>query len=324
RRGELPPALVPVVLVFPLGFVLLYGLASDLFKPNNFLPVLPFTSLGAAWLLMMGWQRAAALLPGGVRPAVAVAGGLLVSVLAAAPLRGYLRAEVFRSTWDVALERASQEAARLRTPLSAVVEGGGHRSEPRGVAVTPVSDLRAAGALLACSDAELFASERAQGANGDLHRQRLGLGTVIAVAPSLLHAVAGEPVTLVLHPWRVDGVEQLTVAPAGDALQARPTGAYAAGDCLSLVVGPRHLLGAAPHVEIDGTHLPLRNLGTKKLAWSTDRVAVARAPAVVSLRLPAGVTPPPESLRVRLIRWTRAADEAAAPSPPDDAADERQ
>jgi hypothetical protein len=314
RRGDLPPALVPITLVFPLGFVILYGFASDLFKPNNFLPVLPFTSLAAAWLLVAVWEHGSGWIPAGLRTPIGVALGLLVALLAVAPLRGYLSAEVFRSTWDVALERASQEATRLGSPLSVLSEGG-HRSEPRGVAVTPVADLRAAGALLGCSDGELFARTRGEGDGGDLYRERLRLGREIAVEPSLLHAVAGAPLTLVLHPWRVAAVEDLAVAPAGVSLQAHPGGSYSPGDCVSLVIGPRRLLGVAPRLEIDGRQLPLRSLGTKKLAWSSDRVAVSAPPATVSIVLPAGVVAPPGSLRVRLVRWSQTPAEPTSPAP---------
>lgn len=45
-----------MVLAFPLAYTAAYMSQTSFFKPNNFLPVVPFTGLALAWLLNGVWS----------------------------------------------------------------------------------------------------------------------------------------------------------------------------------------------------------------------------------------------------------------------------
>ena len=312
RRRQETTWPVAAIFLFPLSYTVLYCLATDLFKPNNFLLVLPFTALGAAWLGACGWEWGSKRLPLVARTPVAAVCAVAVVLIAAAPTYGYVRDEVFESTWDVALGQAAKEAARLGSPVSVVMEGRGRRAPAKGVAVTPVPRLADAHAALDCSDGALFASA-SPAADGDWRRQRFGSAPAWSFGPSLLRGVTGPPVSLVLHPLRLAATEMLELSPAGGTLEARPRGSYAAGDCVSLTLGPRTGLGADPRLEIDRRELVLRHLGAKRVGWSSNRFAVPSPPSQVRLRLGSGadasVAP-----RVRMLLWKRG--EGAAEAPP--------
>lgn len=312
RRRQETTWPVAAIFLFPVSYSLLYCLATDLFKPNNFLLVLPFTALGAAWLGARAWEWGRSRLPVVARRPVAALCAVAAVIIAAAPTYGYVRDEVFESTWDVALAQAAKEAARLGSPISVVVEGSGRRAPAKGVAVTPVPRLAEARTVLDCSDGALFASA-SPAAAGDWRRQRFGAAPIWSFGPSLLRGVSGPPVSLVLHPLQLAATEMLELTPTEGALAARPRGAYAAGDCLSLTLGPRTGLGADPRLEIDGRELVLRHLGAKRVGWSSDRFAVPSPPSQVRLRLGSGadasVAP-----RVRMLLWRRG--EAAPAAPP--------
>lgn len=75
REGRL------MLAAFPLLYAVTYAVVTTNPSPHNWLPLAPFTALGAAWLGVQGWRRAAARLPERARrPAAAAALALLVAL----------------------------------------------------------------------------------------------------------------------------------------------------------------------------------------------------------------------------------------------------
>ena len=52
-----------MMLVFPPVYLAAYAVQTPYFKANNFLPILPFSALAAAWLLTGLWRWAGDGLP---------------------------------------------------------------------------------------------------------------------------------------------------------------------------------------------------------------------------------------------------------------------
>jgi len=52
-----------IFLSFPFGYSVVYAIVTSLPKSNNYLVLLPFTSLAAAWLLHAAWSGVAERLP---------------------------------------------------------------------------------------------------------------------------------------------------------------------------------------------------------------------------------------------------------------------
>ena len=58
--SEVDRAKRAMFVIFPLIYTLAYAIQTPYFKPNNFQPLVLFTALSAAWLLVGGWRLAAA------------------------------------------------------------------------------------------------------------------------------------------------------------------------------------------------------------------------------------------------------------------------
>ncbi|MCP5111227.1 MAG: glycosyltransferase family 39 protein [bacterium] len=52
-----------IMVVFPVIYTVVYIVQTPYFKPNNFLPLVPFTSISLAWVLVSGFRRAVGLWP---------------------------------------------------------------------------------------------------------------------------------------------------------------------------------------------------------------------------------------------------------------------
>ena len=90
-------------LSFPIAYAAAYTLATPYFKGNNFLPLLPFSSLLVGWVLHTAWRRLKSRLPPRAHRQLAVVGIAVVSVAAAWLGWTYVYRSLVPTTWDGAI-----------------------------------------------------------------------------------------------------------------------------------------------------------------------------------------------------------------------------
>ncbi len=90
---------------FPPVYAITYMVQTAYFKPNNFLPVVPYTSLALAWTLVEGWRLLASRFPalGRSRPVAALA-VLTLALLAIRPGASYVYRSLTPTTRNLAVE----------------------------------------------------------------------------------------------------------------------------------------------------------------------------------------------------------------------------
>ena len=208
--------------VFPPLYTLAYASQTAYFKGNNFLPVVPFTAISAAWATMALWRRLSRRLPlVATRPA-ALAGGLALVALVAPMGFSYVYRSLTPSTLDVAhvaVERGwpSKLARLAHVEASAPVLPAWEGARPyfaKGLSAAPLNgSLEELGAeALALADAEVFPARRLEGRQADFYRARLAASERVERLDPRPFGLRGEPLVVLLHPWRLQrGPEHLTI-----------------------------------------------------------------------------------------------------------------
>ena len=103
-------------IVFPLLYTLVYTVQTPYFKPNNFQPLLLFSALSAAWLLIRAWRAATARWPLLSRPAAAASTIALLTLWLVIPGWLFTYRSLTPTTRDMALRHLNRV---LREPASA-------------------------------------------------------------------------------------------------------------------------------------------------------------------------------------------------------------
>lgn len=283
-----------VFLSFPAGYLLLYLLVTTNPAEHNWLPLTPFTSLAAAWLLAGLWRRLTGLVPGRWRRPYLDRGALAL-VLAGSLALGasYTYSIVVPATWVRA-------ADHLRAALSldyrdrAVVydlPAGAYPAVRHGqrnkAAVVPVDDVgaAAAGRLARSADARIHLARRAP-APGCLPGDTRPREMRFRAAP---FESWGPPVVLYLQRWRRVGTPRPLVATGPGEYRVSETAAPA-GAWLSVrvVSAPRVRPLGLERAELAGR--PVRLLWGGMLPRRRHQFVSERVPAPPSgpltLRLP--------------------------------------
>jgi Dolichyl-phosphate-mannose-protein mannosyltransferase len=221
-----------VLLAFPVAYSLAYAAVTPHFKGNNFLVILPFSSLLAAWGLARIWAAAGARLPLLGRPwAWAPPTLVLVAALAPAPML-YAYREALPSTADLAASffahrfggRRSDVHRRVyveeeATAADRAVAAAAGRV---GIDLSPVPRLDALPrGVLDAADGEVFLAGRLSGEGADFFWRRISRADRASVrrfAPRPFRAW-GPALVGIAHPRRE--VE----APAAEAGAAADTAA---------------------------------------------------------------------------------------------------
>jgi 4-amino-4-deoxy-L-arabinose transferase-like glycosyltransferase len=300
-----------------VGYSAFHAAAVSLFRGQNYLLVVPFSSLFAAWAILEIWRlvtdRRAVLKP-------ATAAVVLIPAAVLAWEQGDLVYErVVPTTWEVAGEALSTELQPLglRQVVYESQAGTLHLAQGSDRAVTTGVDRlgRLDPSILDRADAEVFLRGRFHGKESDLYRGRedrlggLSAGRAEVVSGELFRS-RGEPVVLLLHPWMpVAAPEPLGIGrPApGRPLAARLPEGLKPGEVASLALWVPREAGQvdALRIEPGGRRLPLyetgrrgkrRRLVTTRFALTGQEARVrVPAPAEVALRL----------YRLELYRWNR-------------------
>jgi 4-amino-4-deoxy-L-arabinose transferase-like glycosyltransferase len=300
-----------------VGYSAFHAAAVSLFRGQNYLLVVPFSSLFAAWAILELWRlvtdRRAILKP-------ATAAVVLIPTAVLAWEQGDLIYDrVVPTTWQVAGETLSTELQPLGLREVIHETRGGAMRLTRGAdrAVTTGVDRlgRLEPGALDRADAEVFLRSRFHGKESGFYRGRedrlgsLNAGRAEVVSGKLFRS-RGEPVVLLLHPWMpVLAPEPLGLGrPApGRPLAARLPDGLKPGEVASLTLWVPREAGQvdALRIEPGGRRLPLyetgrrgkrRRLVTTRFALTGQEARVrVPAPAEVALRL----------YRLELYRWRR-------------------
>lgn len=305
-----------LALVHFLGYSAFHSAATTLFRGQNYLLVVPFSSLFAAWAFVRLWQllaERAALL----RPAAAAVCLVPVALL------GYRQSDlvyerVVPTTWEAAGEALTAELAPL--DMRQVIyenQMGALRltyGADRAVTIGTEQLSKIDPVTLARADAEVFLRDRFRGPDADFYRGRealLGGGRARVITGSPFRS-RGESVVLLLHPWTPAAApDPLTLGRpgAGSALElaGRMPAGLQPGEVASLVLWvPREAKAVdALRLEPGGRRLPLTETGRRgrRRRLVTPRFELSGQEERV--RVPAPPDVPVRPYRLEIHRWRR-------------------
>lgn len=196
-----------MVLGFVFGYSVLYAGVTELFLSQNYLPVIPFTSLIAAWAGYTGWEWLARWFPQlksrGVRGLVGAA--VLVLCFRFPVLSTY--SEVVPTTSEAAAAFLRAKGPKVGSVV--IYEGGekpiqvmraGHRVPALRFERLQEVDVQ----RLDRADAEVFPFSRLEGEEGEFYLRRLAGERVVKVErfKPRWFVARGPELVVLLHPWR--------------------------------------------------------------------------------------------------------------------------
>jgi hypothetical protein len=297
-----------------LGYSLLHAAAVSLFRGQNYLLVVPFSSLFAAWAFVELWRLAAERAPR-LQPATAAV-CLIPAALLVWQQADLVYGRVVPTTWEVARAALAEELAPLELRQVIYENQAGTLRLTRGAdrAITIGVDrlARLDPGALDRADAEVFLRSRFRERKANFYRgreARLGGGRARVVSSAPFRS-RGKPVVLLLHPWvPAAAPEPLPLgrpAPAR-ALAARLPAGLRQGEVASLVLWVPREAGPvdALRVEPGGHRLPLAETGRrgKRRRLVTARFELSGQEARVRVPAPPDVAVRP--YRLELYRWRR-------------------
>jgi Dolichyl-phosphate-mannose-protein mannosyltransferase len=294
RRDRIAWLRALAVLAFPLAYTALYASSTPYAKENNFLQILPFTALGAAFLLTGVAAGIARWLPARARqPSAAIATAAL-ALAVAAPTQAWVYRTQVPDTWEIAIATAAERlrpwegrVAYVEAPRRALA---GQSRDVKAL-LRPVEDLSTLPAdLLDQADAELFPASRLEPGTGVFHRDRAARvdGGAIARIEPRWFAARGPTVVALFHAREPAGSFTVEPAPLEDGWLRIDLPVAAAVESLSAELWRRRARGdqAAPEILLDGRALRLYVRPAGRLTgWLTERFPssggslVARVPA---------------------------------------------
>jgi hypothetical protein len=295
-----------MLVLFPVIYTLAYTLATPYYKVNNFVPIVPFTSLFFAWCVIcfggfcrerLPWSRS------GLLRGAAAAG--LITVLVGPPFL-FLYRTVIPTTLDLA-RGAARQVVRQGLRALILVESWPER-EPKAlywnlpIERKPVVirldrfDQILVQRLDLC-DVEVFPADRLLGEGAAMYwqrRDRLSEEAVLRFVPRPFR-VRGRAVVALFHPWRRETNYReipLRFREGTHTLFGRVPRRFKIGEVVSLVVSIEEELAESlpePRVSIAATELPLwpaeMPRRARKTWYLTERVVLEERRAIV--RLPA-------------------------------------
>ena len=307
-----PLALAPVsrahramLVAFPPLYAGAYMASTPYFKGNNVLPIAPFTTLAALWLVWEVWRRLYRRTPA-LRNRSAPVLGVAVLVLAlAAP--GPL--SVYRTLTPTTFDRALGFLARGRGPVLGRVVFAEQSAEPAIVWKMATDAAAQAPGLvrperleeiesrrLDLSDGEIFLDSRLHGAGADLYQHRvdrLPEEHVVTFEPRLFE-LRGPPMVALRHTRRLAAAPQtvrMSLCPPGEppCYEGTLPDGIEPGHLISLVaVVPWDVVeqgDGAPSLKVGDLDRPLREAfrHVQVVTLVTERFVLGKAQRRVSL-----------------------------------------
>ena len=322
RHGDKTGIHLAMFLIYPVSFLLLYGLVTQNVLPQNLLPLLPFTSLAAAVFLMALWQQVARrwTWPADGRAAAAI--GTLLVILVSIPAQTHAYRIVVPTTMERAisllaseLPRASQGWIRMESvgtsPEDLAREPGRTKRPPAHLLFWSSPRLTDIGqAALNRSDAEVFPLIRTEGPDGDFYRQRSSYDdrSHTTFVESRPFRNWGPDLVVALHPWQPQEVRTVELAETSGGggfeyrFSASEKGPQVAAVEISLAGGRRGM--RAPRVKIGKLRVEMKSVSSnrKRQIWTTDRFPLA-SDAEETLSIKLRQSPQIDTLEIVVRRW---------------------
>lgn len=312
-------------LSFPLAYTVTYALQTAYFKPNNFLPLLPFSSLALAWLLIATWRRACRARPALRRQgvvALAVAG---LAVWFFTPGFLYVYRSLIPTTWH---EASSFLIYRLRPPEGRLIYSEAWRERlPRWEGARPLRYGRSGYRWI--EDWTRFGDEELDLADALLYRRgrgparrvdRVRADDVAVFAPSPFRR-RGPEVVAIAHPRRQlqpTSVLEVRPCPPGEGCMVAelPAGAQPGETVTFTVWVPDELFDEVdepPAAWFDGRPLEITWIGRSGPNHGYLSTRVRRPPGVSTLRFTRPSSPFDASSPLIGLQWTRWRDTGRSP-----------
>ncbi|HEV7786964.1 MAG TPA: glycosyltransferase family 39 protein [Thermoanaerobaculia bacterium] len=316
-----------LVLSILLGYSVIHSLGMTLFRSQNYLPVVPFSSLAAAWAMMetwrllslraprLSWQPLAALLGIGVCGALVAQEASVVYYRVVPTSFSAVNGSLLSGLESPGLRHLVFESSLGRFDW-------GEKS--RRPLLSPVDRLaRQSPRFLDLADVEVFPGRQIQGPDAAFYRGRLD-----RVAKSQIETVdrrflrrRGEAVTVVRHPWALESELEVDLArPPGSPpfLVGRlPVGRFQPGDILSVeVVVPKSAADEDLYTVRLGPGdrtIPLGDTGRHRNRFFRTTPRFELAGGESEMRIAAAPLDAPDDFRLTIYRWRPAAPAAASP-----------
>jgi dolichyl-phosphate-mannose-protein mannosyltransferase len=318
-----------LVLSVLLGYSVLHSLGMTLFRSQNYLPVVPFSSLAAAWAMVETWRRLSLRIPRLSWQPLAVLLGLGVcgALVAQAASVVYYRVvpTSFSAVTDSLLSGLEPQGLRHVVFESSLGRFNWGEASRRPL-LSPVDRLAGQNPhFLDLADMEVFPSHQIEGKDAAFYRGRLDRVPTAQVetVDSLFLRRRGEAVTVVRHPWDLESEIEIDLLrpPNGNSnppfLVGRlPTGHYQSGDILSVeVVVPKSAADEDLYTVRLGPGertIPLGDTGRhrNRLFRTTPRFELAGEEN--EIRIAAAPEDSPDGFRLTIYRWRPAAPAAAS------------
>lgn len=316
-RKRLGPAMI---LSYVLGYSLVYALSTHNPSRHNWLPLMPFTALAAAWLFVGLWEQLAARMPFLRRPAVVGSLLAVMVLLLIRPVSRYTYWNAVPTTHALARRYLEEKLQPLRGRTVIFERGGSQERLLRGrsgafpLGIERLDELPPA--RIEQADAVLFQASRLEGEGSALYRKLAATGAAtgeetVRFAPTPFLA-RGTPLIMVVHRWRqVGGPVALRIAPRGPRsgrLEARLPEDVRPGEMLSLeiVLPSRWRADSLRQVQVQGENLEWEAGGQenhrRRNVTRRFQVTDPKAPIEILLSRPLQGK---QELKVRFLRWER-------------------
>lgn len=319
KQGETPEQrLGPAMMAsFVIGYSAFYTWSTLNPSEHNWLPLMPFTALAAAWLLIGTWRWLATRLPLLRRPAVVGVVLAVVCLLLARRVNGFTYRNSVPSTHELAgryLEKRLQPLAGRSVIYERATDGRVLRGRTGAFLLATGRLNELPPERIDQADAVLFNAAHLEGEDGDFYRALTASGgeEIVRFAPSPFRA-RGTPLAVVIHPWRqagepVDLVQEPQDTARRGRVQARFPAGVGPGDVLSLeiILPGRWQAETFRQVQVEGQPIDWTTGGLerrrRRLVTRRFQVADPNAPVVIVLSRPLRGK---QEVKVRVRRWGR-------------------
>lgn len=306
-----------LVLGLLVGYSLLHSLGMTLFRGQNYLPVVPISSLTAGWAMVELWRALARRVPWLAEWPVAAPVWLGVGAALVAQQGTIVYNRVVPTTFEVANESllATLEPLGLRHVVYEKDLGGFQSGgRPRRPLVSRVDRFSAVDPVfLDRTDVEIFPGNRLAGPAAEFYRGRVARipESQVEIVKSRPFHSRGEPVLVLHHPWTLDGEPSVLLVrrPEGAPyLAARlPVGLARPGDTVSLVLwvpresAERHL--AELRLDPGGRPVPLADTGRRLNRFFRMSPRFQLRGEEARVRIPATLDDRPRGFGLEVYRW---------------------
>lgn len=209
RREGLRNVQRGLLIVFVVGYTLMYALATSNPVPHNWVMLVPFTSVAAAWCIVGLWRRLTSLLGPVWQGAAAIVVFGVSSVWLGQEANLFVYRVVVPHTVDMAMEVVARRSGALNgryvmtetRPRGGILRRGKGRLLP--IIVEPLSEVPRF--RLDRADAEILLAANLRSTRDEFYFDRLSRvpgKSHLTIAPSPFR-LWGPRVEVALHPWRV-------------------------------------------------------------------------------------------------------------------------